>query len=247
MYIKISINNREDANKYYQQINELIDDYMDKWKVRPSSLKRFLPNGSERFNKFLHRNNLKDVNGIEQVLSDVINDRVNMVKDGVLTFENFKVFESDEFKVSNLRQCLYKGIEKADLNMEKVLADVFDTNLGSIDVVDSGKHIFKVNDWNGKDINVLIYSKEDLELIKSNLVDCLYDELTSKKVLLGGLIDVSLVDFVSQDGFTTMMNDQLSGDGLNDIISQLLEMDSYKSFNGYQIWIEKKSTLEDYQ
>lgn len=247
MYIKISINNREDANKYYQQVNELIDDYMDKWKVRPSSLKRFLPNGSERFNKFLHRNNLKDVNGIEQVLSDVINDRVNMVKDGVLTFENFKVFESDEFKVSNLRQCLYKGIEKADLNMEKVLADVFDTNLGSIDVVDSGKHIFKVNDWNGKDINVLIYSKEDLELIKSNLVDCLYDELTSKKVLLGGLIDVSLGDFVSQDGFTTMMNDQLSGDGLNDIISHLLEMEAYESFNGYQIWIEKKSTLEDYQ
>ena len=137
----------------------------------------------------------------------------------VLTFENFKFFESDEFKVSNLKQCLYKGIEKADLNMEKVVADVFDTNLGSIDVVDSGKHIFKVNDWNGKDINVLIYSKEDLELIKSNLVDCLYDELTSKKVLLGGLIDVSLVDFVSQDGFTTMMNDQLSGDGLNDIIT----------------------------
>ena len=240
MYIKISINNREDANKYYQQVNELIDDYMDKWKVRPSSLKRFLPNGSERFNKFLHRNNLKDVNGIEQVLSDVIND-------GVLTFENFKFFESDEFKIASMKQCLYKGIEKADLNMEKVLADVFDTNLGSIDVVDSGKHIFKVNDWNGKDINVLIYSKEDLELIKSNLVDCLYDELTSKKVLLGGLIDVSLGDFVSQDGFTTMMNDQLSGDGLNDIISHLLEMEAYESFNGYQIWIEKKSTLEDYQ
>ena len=247
MYIKISINNREDANKYYQQVNELIDDYMDKWKVRPSSLKRYLPNGSERFNKILHRNNLKDVNGIEQVLSDVINDRVNMETDGVLTFENFKVFESDEFKVSNLRQCLYKGIEKADLNMEKVLADVFDTNLSSIVVINSYKHLFKINDWNGKDINVIIYSKEDLELIKSNLVDCLYDELTSKKVLLGGLIDVSLVDFVSQDGFTTMMNDQLSGDGLNDIISQLLEMDSYKSFNGYQIWIEKKSTLEDYQ
>ena len=51
----------------------------------------------------------------------------------------------------------YKGIEKADLNMEKVLADVFDTNLGSIDIVDSGKHIFKVNDWKGKDINVIIY------------------------------------------------------------------------------------------
>ena len=257
MYIKISINNREDANKYYQQVNELIDDYMDKWKVRPSSLKRYLPNGSERFNKFLHRNNLKDVNGIEQVLSDVINDRVNMETDGILTFENFKVFESDEFKVSNLRQCLYKGIEKSDLNMEKVLADVFDTNLSSIDVVDSDKHIFKVNDWNGEDTNVLIYSNEDLELIKSNLVECLYDELTSKKVLLGGLIEISLGDFknerkedqplIPQDVFNTMLSNQLSDDGLNDIISNLLEMEAYESFNGYQIWIEKKSTLEDYQ
>ena len=131
--------------------------------------------------------------------------------------------------------------------MEKVLADVFDTNLGSIDVVDSSKHIFKVNDWNGEDINVLIYSKEDLELIKGNVIDCLYNEVISKKVLLGGLIDVSLGDFVSQDGFTTMMSDRLEGDGLNDIISHLLEMEAYESFNGYQIWIEKKSTLEDYK
>jgi hypothetical protein len=243
----MSINNREDANKYYQQINELIDDYMDKWKIRPSNLKRYLQPGSERFTKFLHRNNLKEVNGIDQVLSDVIDDRVNMETDGVLTFENFKVFESDEFKTSTLRQALYKGIEKSDLNMEKVLADVFDTNLGSIDVVDSSKHIFKVNDWNGEDINVLIYSKEDLELIKGNVIDCLYNEVISKKVLLGGLIDVSLGDFVSQDGFTTMMSDRLEGDGLNDIISHLLEMEAYESFNGYQIWIEKKSTLEDYK
>jgi hypothetical protein len=218
---------------------------MDKWKVRPSNLKRYLQPGSERFNKFLHRNNLKEVNGIDQVLSDVIDDRVSMETDGVLTFESFKIFESDEFQVSNLKQCLYKGIEKADLNMEKVLADVFDTNLGSIDVVDSGKHIFKVNDWNGKDINVLIYSKEDLELIKGNLVDCLYDELTSKKVLLGGLIEISLKDLTSDVGYIRFsIGKELK---LNEVISNLLEMEAYESFNGYQIWIEKKSTLEDYQ
>ena len=242
----MSINNREDANKYYQQINELIDDYMDEWKVRPSSLKRYLQPGSERFNKFLHRNNLKDVNGIEQVLSDVINDRVNMVKDGVLTFENFKVFESDEFKVSNLRQCLYKGIEKADLNMEKVLADVFDTNLGSIDVVDSGKHIFKVNDWNGKDINVLIYSKEDLELIKGNMLDSLFEELSLNELSISANIKIYLRDIIDYGKSRDIIEVELDENFL-DIISNLLEMEAYESFNGYQIWIEKKSTLEDYQ
>ena len=239
------INNREDANKYYQQVNGLIDEYIDKWKIKPSSLGRYLKPGSDRFNKLLGRNNLKEVNGIDRVLSDVIEDRVNMERDAVLTFENFKFFESDEFKLSNLKQCLYKGIEKVDINMEKVLADVFDTNLGSIDVIDSDKHIFKINDWNGEDINVLIYSKEDLEIIKNNMIDCLFDELKSKKVLLGGLIEISLKDITSDVGYIRFsIGKELK---LNEVISHLLEMEDYKSFNGYQIWIEKKSTLEDYQ
>ena len=242
----MSINNREDANKYYQQINELIDDYMDKWKVRPSNLKRYLQPGSERFNKFLHRNNLKEVNGIDQVLSDVIDDRVNMEADGILTFESFKFFESDEFKVSNLKQCLYKGIEKSDLTMEKVLADVFDTNLGSIDVVDSDKHIFKVNDWNGKDINVLIYSKEDLELIKGNMLDSLFEELSLNELSISANIKIYLRDIIDYGKSRDIIEVELDENFL-DIISNLLEMEDYESFNGYQIWIEKRSTLEDYQ
>jgi hypothetical protein len=197
----MSINTREDANRYYQVINGLVDDYIDKWKIRPSSLKRYLQPGSERFNKFLERNKLKDVKGAEVILKDIIEDRNHMEKDGVLTFENFKFFESDEFKVSNLKECLYKGIEKSDLKMEKIIADIFDTDLGSIDIVDSDKHIFNVNDWNGKETNVIIYSKEDLELIKTNLIDCLYEELKSKKVLLGGLIEISLKDLTSDIGY----------------------------------------------
>ena len=235
------INNREDANKYYQQVNELIDEYIDKWKIKPSSLGRYLKPGSDRFNKLLGRNNLKEVNGIDRVLSDVIEDRVNMERDAVLTFENFKFFESDEFKISNLKVCLYKGIEKVDLNMEKVLADVFDTNLSAIDVVDSDKHIFKVND----DVDVVVYSKEDLEIIKNNMIDCLYEELKSKKVLLGGLIEISLKDITSDVGYIRFsIEKELK---LNEVISNLLECEHYKSFNNYEIWIEKKTSLEDYQ
>ena len=236
----MSINNREDANKYYQQINELIDDYMDKWKIRPSNLKRYLQPGSERFTKFLHRNNLKEVNGIDRVLSDIIEDRVNMEEDGVLTFESFKLFESNDFKVSNLKQCLYKGIEKADLNMEKVLADVFDTNLGSIDIVDSDKHIFNVDN-----LNVIVYSKEDLEIIKNNIIDYLYEELKSKKVLLGGLVELPLSSITGDVGYIRFsIGSELD---LEFVISHLLEAEHYESFNGYEIWKEKKATLEDYQ
>ena len=241
----MSINNREDANKYYQQINELIDDYMDKWKIRPSNLKRYLQPGSERFTKFLHRNNLKEVNGIDRVLSDVIEDRVNMESDGILTFESFKYFESSEFKTASLKECLYKGIEKADINLEKTLADVFDTNLGSIDVVDSDKHIFKINDWNNSDVNVLIYSKEDLDIIKNNMVDFLFEELKTKNILLGGLVELSLSSITSDVGYIRFeIAKQLK---LVEAIDFLLEMEHYESFNGYEIWIEKKTTLEDYQ
>jgi hypothetical protein len=245
----MSINNREDANKYYQQINELIDDYMDKWKIRPSNLKRYLQPGSERFNKFLHRNNLKEVNGIDRVLSDVIEDRVNMESDGVLTFESFKYFESNEFKTSSLKECLYKGIEKADINLEKTLADVFDTNLGSIDVIDSDKHIFKINDWNNKDVNVLIYSKEDLDIIKNNMIDFMFEELKTKKILLGGIpseigVKLSLSSITSDIGYIKFsIGNELK---LVEVINFLLEMEHHESFNGYEIWIEKKSTLEDY-
>jgi len=35
----MSINNREDLNKYYGLLNELIDVYVEKWKIRPTRLK----------------------------------------------------------------------------------------------------------------------------------------------------------------------------------------------------------------
>ena len=49
----MSISSREDANKYYQVVNKLVDDYMDKWKIRPTNLKRYLKTGSDKFEKFL--------------------------------------------------------------------------------------------------------------------------------------------------------------------------------------------------
>jgi len=235
----MAINNREDANRYYQIVNELVDDYLDKWKIRPSNLKRYLQPGSERFNKFLERNKLKDIKGAERILQDVIEDRYHMEKDGVITFESFKMFESEEFKIHSMKQCLYKGIEKANQKMEKILADHFDTNLGDIDIVDSDKHIFKINDWNNQDVEVVIYSKEEMDIILTNVVDHLYEELSKKKIELTQHISIELTDLIKKEAFTDRFEYILTDDMAKKLISDCLD-DNFKfkdEFNGYFIWI----------
>jgi hypothetical protein len=235
----MSINNREDANKYYHLINELVDDYIDKWKIRPSNLKRYLKPGSERFNKFLLRNKLSEVKGASVILTDIIEDRASMEKDGVLTFENFKYFESNDFKIDSLKECLYKGIEKADIKMEKILADFFDTNLSSIDILDADKHLFKLEDWENDDWKVIIYSKEDLEIIKENIIEHLYKEITEKEVELTSNIQISLSKVINKENFGIKMIDIFNEDKLVKTITELLggdyEFKSEKSDNF--IWV----------
>jgi hypothetical protein len=218
----MSINNREDANRYYQMINDLVDEYTEKNKIRPSNLKRYLQPGSERFNKFLERNKLKDIKGAAVILKDIVEDRDSMERDGVITFESFKMFESEEFKIHSLKQCLYKGIEKATQKMEKVLADHFDTNLGDIDIVDADKHIFKINDWNNHDVEVVIYSKEDLEVIEGNMIDHLYTELSKSKINLTNSISIELKDLVKEEVFENKMFDIFTTEFLIKTISDLL-------------------------
>ena len=164
-----------------------------------------------------------------------------MESDGVLTFESFKFFESDEFKTSSLKQCIYKDLEKADIGMEKALADFFDTNLGSIDVVDSDKHIFYIEDVEN---DVVCLSEEDIELIKENMCDYLCTELKKKEIELIdnsiGNISINLGEFIeSQDGYqgsdntiynsfkSTIMK-KLENGVLEDIIENLIGDD----FNG---------------
>lgn len=233
------INTREDANKYYQLVNELVDSYLDKWKIRPSNLKKYLKPGGDRFNKFLERNKLIDIKGIDKVLRDVIEDRHHMENDGVITFESFNLLESTDFQIQSLSSCLYKGIEKADNNMEKILADHFDSSLGQIDIVDAGKHIFKVNNWESNDINVIIYSDEELEVIKHNITDHLFIELTKKKVNLTESIEIDLSDLIKSSMFEEQMNQILEEETLIKTITDCFNGYKYKGESkGYKIWIK---------
>jgi len=235
----MSINNREDANKYYQLMNELVDDYIDVHKIRPSKLSAYLKPGGQRFNKFLERNKLKDIKGAEVILRDVIEDREHMEKDGVMTFESFKLIESVEFKVSELKECIYKGIDKSDLNQEKALADYFDINLGSIDVVDSDKHKFKIEDWKNDDWVCVIYSDEECEVIKTNLVEHFFVELSKQEFELIEDVKINLSELIKEEIFFDKFNQTITEKKFQNLVSQCLGEDwSYEGkIRNLHIWI----------
>ena len=86
------INNSEDLNKYYNIVNQYVDEYIDKWKIKPTNLKNYLLGNKSRLVNFLEKKGLRDINRIDRVVSDVIEHRVELYKDGVITFENFKLF-----------------------------------------------------------------------------------------------------------------------------------------------------------
>jgi len=235
----MSIKTREDANNYYQLINGLIDDYIDNHKIRPTKLSAYLKPGGQRFNKFLERNKLKDIKGAEIILKDIIEDREHMEKDGVITFESFKLLESTEFKASEIKECLYKGIDKADLNMEKILADYFDVNLGSIDIIDSDKHKFKIEDWKNDDWICVVYSSEELEVIKTNVIDHLYSEISSQKLTLVEGLELNIGELVTEEKFDEVFNKEISEDKFIKLITTSLGEDwtFEKNFREYFIWI----------
>lgn len=218
----MEIKSREDANNYYNKINLLVDEYIDKWKIKPSNLKRYMQPGSDRFNRFLERNHLKNINGTEIILKDVIEDRVSMETDQIATFESFRLFESDEFKIDSLKRCLYKGIEKADINMEKFLADYFDTNLGSISVLDSDKHFFRVDDWNGDGNVIVLYSQEEFEIIKLNIFEFFFQEVSRSTVPVNNLVAIELQNLIDYDNFVSRCANKFSEDFIISLVQDTL-------------------------
>ena len=226
------IKSSEDANKYYNLINQYVDEYVDKWKIKPTNLKNYLLGNKSRLVNFLERKGLKDVGNIDRVVLDVIEDRVAMHSDGVITFENFKLFESEEFKVVDLKQCLYKGIEKATINHEKILADFFDLSLSQIDPISSDKHTFWVHDV---DTPITIYTKEEILVIKENIIDYAYNQVGKKKISLDlgkSKFEIDISDFISEQQFKEKFNMQLSDDKIVEVISSILYSRILNKTNG---------------
>ena len=167
-----------------------------------------------------------------------------METDGVLTFESFKVFESDEFKITSIIQCLYKGIGKTDIKTEKFLADHFDANLSQIDIVDTDRHMFKISNWENEDILVIVYNKDEFDIIKENIKEYLYDELLKQQIDLIVGVSLKLNTVVDKDKFDDDMKFKLTDELITNLINDSLEMNytkfEFEKTDDYYLWSKKQ-------
>lgn len=227
---------REELNTYFKKINELIDVYIDKHKIRPSKLSKYL--SGDRFKTFLERNGLHNVPKIDLVLNQIIKDREYMEKDNVMTFENFNIFES--FVWMTPTDVLYKGIEKSNIEYEKVLADYYDTSVGHVEIVNDLEHIYTIDSLSQHDIKVLIYSSEDIKVIKENVSEYILQELNKSKINVLGQ-DIEISSFIDKDKYIQYINtllEEREDEVLNKVLFSL-NWSFHEKFKGYYLFVNK--------
>ena len=233
------ISNREDANKYYKLVNNAINDFMDKTKARPSEVHKYL---SKNGAKFLKNLEVSDIQGIDSVLNDVLLHRRHMEDDKVITFESFSKLNESSINVGN-----------PSVEHEKVLADLFNTSLGHIDLLDAQMHLYKISDF-GKEVYSIIFNESEISKIKEDLKTKISSELSSKIVQVVDVDGVSidpikfwLSDILDDSKVIEVVNSKISSQMVfNFIKSSLFEspslnfdlgrFDNFKEYSGYFIW-----------
>jgi hypothetical protein len=163
--------NTEQNNEYYKLINGYVEDYISNHKISPRNLRNYFMN-NEKLNSFLKRYKLDDVDGIKRVFRDVIDDWHSIEADAVMTFEKFQKMNEDNGSIN---------IQEANMEYEKVLADLYHTSVGHVNEIDSKEHTYTVKDF-GKEIDVVIYSNDDIESFKKDIMPILINKTKSEDV-----------------------------------------------------------------
>jgi hypothetical protein len=87
IYISMrKINDTKELNEIYSQINKFIQQYIESHNILPSEIYKYV---KKNMNRFLERNNLKDIEKIDQIVEDVIKHRFGMERDRVIPFSKY--------------------------------------------------------------------------------------------------------------------------------------------------------------
>jgi len=177
--MKKKITNSQELNNYYNMVNTKLKKYSE-MNIQPQNVVKYLKPGSENFFKFINEDDdLKDVDGIEVVLKDIIEDTYAAFKDGlfkkikqasVKTFEGY-IFES-----------VFDDEEISDDEMhkhERALADIYKVSISYIDCINKKLHLYDVKD-DGTIHKVMVYTPEQLKKDKDIISKFLYKLYSSK-------------------------------------------------------------------
>ncbi len=235
------IDNKSKANEYYNIINNIIEkQYLEKWKINPINLKKYLRKDSKYYNNFLIRNSLDTIKGIKIVLDDVLDDITNLQTEKIKLFNHFLIKESKN--EDSLYDDIFKGIEKPTIEMEKIIADLYDTNLGEIDIIDTEKHIFEIKNWKNKTIKVSIFTKDEMDIISTNIIDYFYKKVSNEEIKIHDNLSIDLKDLINKSQFNLKSSKIITKNLIKNIINTSIGNDfKYKTnINDCFIWDYKK-------
>jgi hypothetical protein len=242
IYISMrKINDTKELNEIYSQINTFIQQYIESHNILPSEIYKYV---KKNMNRFLEKNNLKDIEKIDQIVEDVIKHRFGMERDQVMPFSKFskKLNES-------LLQTSANSVEQ-----EKILADYYNTSLGHVHTIDPNEHLYEIEDF-GESKKVIIYSEEQMSNISENITEKIFQELKMKSIALDSLdgiainmgFDFLLEPLIDESKYKENIKTKMNKEVLIRLISSLISTMSTKSsmvgiptftesFKGHYIW-----------
>jgi hypothetical protein len=176
-------NNRGEFTSIYKEIRDKIKSKYSDWNISDTDIIKYL---SKNSNRFIESNSLDEISS--KVFKDILEHKNNRRKDmknkkkneSVLSFNNFTSVNESFFEM-----------EKPTIEHEKVLADLFNTSVGHVEVVDEDNHIYSVTDFQIREM-VCILSEKDFEKVKSNILDKLIDEISAKSLVIEEVDNVKL-------------------------------------------------------
>lgn len=215
----MKIDNREQANFYYSKMHEVLKEYLQDWNINPINLRKYFKKGSSKYNNFLERSGLSEVKGIHRVFDDVLDDMASFKKEYIASYESFTL---NNESILSLKSALYLNLKEANLDMEKFLADYFDTNLSLVTGLSLTKHLYLVEDWD-TDKYIYIYDQDDIDTITDNFMNYFYQFASKKDIDLVFNLSLNLKNLISFDDFSSKVEDSLTEQKVIDIICSLTE------------------------
>jgi len=218
------IQSTDDANKYYylidSEVESYVNNYNSKYGVEPGRIEEHLLKNKSLMNDFLKKRGLLEVQGISRVVQDVLEDRIALHKDSVMTFESFSLLESVDYKINSLKECLYLGISVVTVEHEKLLADLFDCSLSHIECVSPERRIFRVD---SEDLeSVVVFLDSEVEIIHSNMVNYFVQEIIGSEVSLQGLSFGNMREIVDEKKLADVISSRFDLESCKGKICELL-------------------------
>jgi len=142
------------------------------------------------------------------------------------------------------------GVERTNKGYINILSSFYNTNETYVDVIDTDKHIFKINDLTGDILNnnrvtftSMVFEDNQIEeIIKNNIVSLSMQEFYSNIPNMLNIygIDIKPVSFINKDDLNFTISESLTKFEIIRILSHSSGYHYDSEVDGYHIWSKKQ-------